>query len=184
MEEDHARTSDIAFGFFRDLLEPSRFSLLRKQARPRLVRSAAATAKARTVCLQAGAHGATAEALRYKSCHRDGFTRQATHGDRRHHHPLRGPGNGPLLAARPAGTVSAAAVRDGKPCAREFTSSFRVMHLQLGNAIVGAAEPPAKLAVDVLHHHHIAMDIGLVTRVQLLGREFVQHRRARRDHGG
>jgi hypothetical protein len=27
-----------------------------------------------------------------------------------------------------------------------------VRHLQLGNAIVGAAQPPAKLAVDILHH--------------------------------
>jgi hypothetical protein len=36
--------------------------------------------------------------------------------------------------------------------AREPASLTRVKHLQLGNAIVGAAEPPTKLAVDILHY--------------------------------
>jgi hypothetical protein len=63
-------------------------------------------------------------------------------------------------------------------------SLTRVKHLQLGNAIVGAAEPPAKLAVDVLHHHHIRMDVGLVTRVEVSGRELVEHGWALRDDGG
>jgi hypothetical protein len=34
--------------------------------------------------------------------------------------------------------------------ARESASLARVKHLQLSNAIVGAAEPPTKLAVDIL----------------------------------
>src|ERR1700736_3446870 len=68
--------------------------------------------------------------------------------------------------------------------ARESASLTRMKHLQLGNAIVGAAEPPTKLAVDILHHHHIRMDVGLVARVEVSGREFVQHGRALRDDGG
>jgi len=35
------------------------------------------------------------------------------------------------------------------------------------DVLVGAAEPPAKLAVDILHHHHIRMDVGLVARVEV-----------------
>src|SRR5258708_6504280 len=54
---------------------------------------------------------------------------------------------------------------------------------ELGNATVGAAQPPAKLAVDILHHHHVRMDVSLVTGVELLGRELVQHGRAFRDDG-
>src|SRR5260370_9962984 len=68
--------------------------------------------------------------------------------------------------------------------ARESASSTRVKHLQLGNAIVGAAEPSTKLAVDILHHHHIRMNVGLVARVEFLGREFVQHGWALRDDRG
>jgi hypothetical protein len=41
-----------------------------------------------------------------------------------------------------------------------------VKHLQLRNAIVGGTKPPTKLAVDILHHHHIRADIGLVVRVK------------------
>jgi hypothetical protein len=52
-----------------------------------------------------------------------------------------------------------------------------VKHLQFGNAIVGAAEPPTKLAVDILHHHHIRVDVGLVVRVEFSGRELIQHGR-------
>jgi hypothetical protein len=36
---------------------------------------------------------------------------------------------------------------------RESASFTRAKHLQLGNAIFGAVEPPTKLAA--LHHHHI-----------------------------
>jgi hypothetical protein len=57
--------------------------------------------------------------------------------------------------------------------AREPASLTRVKHLQLGNAIVGAAEPPTKLAVDILYHHHIRMDVGLVACVEVSGRELV-----------
>ena len=68
--------------------------------------------------------------------------------------------------------------------ARESASPTRVKHLQLGKAIVGAAEPPTKLAVDILRHHHIRMDVGLVARVEVSGRELVQasgaNRRIRR----
>jgi hypothetical protein len=35
---------------------------------------------------------------------------------------------------------------------------------RLGNASVGAVELPTKLAVDILHHHHIRMDVGLASR--------------------
>jgi hypothetical protein len=68
--------------------------------------------------------------------------------------------------------------------ARESASLTRVKHLQLGNAIVGAAEPPTKLAVDILHHHHIRIDVSLVARVELSGRELVQHGWALHDDGG
>jgi hypothetical protein len=68
--------------------------------------------------------------------------------------------------------------------ARESASLTRVKHLQLGNPIVGATEPPTKLAVDILHHHHIRVDVGLVARVEFLGRELVQHGWALRDDGG
>ena len=68
--------------------------------------------------------------------------------------------------------------------AHESASLTSVKHLQIGNAIVGAAEPPAKLAVDILHHHHIRMDVGLVARVEFSGRELVHHGWALRDDGG
>jgi len=68
--------------------------------------------------------------------------------------------------------------------ARESASLTRVKHLQLGNAIVGAAEPPTKLAIDILYHHHIRMDVGLVAPVEFSGRELVQHGWALRDDGG
>src|SRR6202011_5051416 len=68
--------------------------------------------------------------------------------------------------------------------ARESASLTRMKHLQLGNAIVGAAEPPTKLAVDILHHHHIRIDVSLVARVELSGRELVQHGWALHDSGG
>src|ERR1700730_17018035 len=57
-------------------------------------------------------------------------------------------------------------------------------HLQLGNAIVVAAEPPTKLAVDILYHHHIRMDVGLVACVEVSGRALVQHGGAFSDDGG
>jgi hypothetical protein len=68
--------------------------------------------------------------------------------------------------------------------ARESASLTRVKHLQLGNAIVGAAEPPTKLAVDILYHHHIRMDVGLVACVEVSGRELVQHGWTFGDDGG
>src|SRR6266567_4563567 len=68
--------------------------------------------------------------------------------------------------------------------ARESASLTRVKHLQFGNAIVGAAEPPTKLTVDILHHHHIRMDVGLVAGVEFSGRKLVQHGWALRDDGG
>jgi hypothetical protein len=68
--------------------------------------------------------------------------------------------------------------------AREFASLTRVNICQLRNAIVGAAEPPTELAVDILQHHHIRVDVGLVVRVEVSGRELVQHGWALRDDGG
>jgi hypothetical protein len=68
--------------------------------------------------------------------------------------------------------------------ARESASLTRVKHLQLGNAIVGAAEPPTQFAVDILHHQNICMDIILVAPVEFSGRELVQHSWALRDDGG
>src|SRR5438034_2089706 len=62
-------------------------------------------------------------------------------------------------------------------------SSIRV-NGQLGNANVCAAEPPAKFAVDILHHNHIGVDVGLVVRVEASGRELVQYGCALRDDGG
>jgi hypothetical protein len=41
--------------------------------------------------------------------------------------------------------------------ARTSVPLTRLKHLQLGNAIFGAAELPTKLAVDILHHHHAWM---------------------------
>lgn len=55
---------------------------------------------------------------------------------------------------------------------------------QLGNAIDGAAEPPAEFAVDVLHHDHIGGDVGLVEGVEVARGQLVQNRRALRDDGG
>ena len=63
------------------------------------------------------------------------------------------------------------------------SSPTRVKHLQLRKAIVGATKPPTKLAVDILHHHHIRVDIGLVVRVKLSSRELVQQSLALRDDG-
>jgi len=60
----------------------------------------------------------------------------------------------------------------------------RVKQLQLGNAIVGSAESPTKLAVDILYHHHIRVDVGLVVRVEVSGRELVQHSWALCNDGG
>jgi hypothetical protein len=68
--------------------------------------------------------------------------------------------------------------------ARESVSLTRVKHLQLGNAVVGAAEPPTKLAVDILQHHHIPVNVGLVALVKFLGRELVKHGWALSDDGG
>jgi len=63
-------------------------------------------------------------------------------------------------------------------------SMTRAKHLQLGNAFVGPADPPTKLAVDILHDDHIRVDIGLVVRVKFSGREFVQHGWTLRNDGG
>src|SRR5215469_2236650 len=69
-------------------------------------------------------------------------------------------------------------------CSRRAASLAGVKRLEPGKAIVGAAQPPAQLAVDVLHHDHIAVDVALVIFVELLRRELVQHGRTLRDHGG
>ena len=58
------------------------------------------------------------------------------------------------------------------------------MNDQLGNATVGAAQPAAKFAVDVLHHDDIGVDVGLVVAIEASGREFVQYGCALRDDGG
>jgi hypothetical protein len=64
------------------------------------------------------------------------------------------------------------------------SASFTRVKAQLGNATVGAAEPPAKFAVDILHHDHIGVDVGLVVCVEVSGRELVQHGCALCDDGG
>ena len=35
--------------------------------------------------------------------------------------------------------------------------------------------PPTRLAIDILHHHYIGMDVGLAARVEFSGRKLVQH---------
>jgi hypothetical protein len=67
---------------------------------------------------------------------------------------------------------------------RGASSSFTRASAQLGNATVGAAEAPAKFAVDILHHDHVAVDVGLVVRVEVSGRELVQDGFGLRDDGG
>src|SRR5690242_14576216 len=67
---------------------------------------------------------------------------------------------------------------------RGVPASFARVKAQFGNATVGAAEAPAKFAVDILHHDHIGVDVGLVVRVEVSGRELVQHGCGLRDHGG
>ena len=67
---------------------------------------------------------------------------------------------------------------------RGASSSFTRAKAQLGNATVGAAEAPAEFAVDVLHHDHIGVDVGLVVGVEVSGRELVQYRCGLRDDGG
>src|SRR5262245_218132 len=62
-------------------------------------------------------------------------------------------------------------------------SLTRMKHLQLGNATVGTAEPPAKLAIDVLHHDHIRVNVRLVVSVEISGRELVQLGWTLRDDG-
>jgi hypothetical protein len=84
---------------------------------------------------------------------------------------------------KPLRHISLVAVSSQPGDARAPVSLTRLKQ-QLGNAIVGAAEPPTKLAVDILYHHHIRMDVGLVARVEVSGRELVQHGWAFRDDGG
>jgi hypothetical protein len=59
-----------------------------------------------------------------------------------------------------------------------------LQHLQLGNAFVGTAKPPTKLAIDVLHDKHIAVNVGFVVGIELPGRKLVEHGWALRDDGG
>ena len=47
---------------------------------------------------------------------------------------------------------------------------------QLDNAKVSATEPPAELAVDVLQHHRIRVDVGFIEGVEVSGRELVEAR--------
>ena len=55
---------------------------------------------------------------------------------------------------------------------------------QVDNADIGATEPAAELAVDVLQHHRIGVDVGFIERVEVSGREFVKHGRALGDDAG
>src|SRR6516162_8493964 len=66
----------------------------------------------------------------------------------------------------------------------ESASLTRVNICQLGNTVVGAAEPPTELAVDILQHHHIRGDVGLVVGVEVSGRKLVQHGWTVRDDSG
>lgn len=68
--------------------------------------------------------------------------------------------------------------------ARESASFTSASNCQLGNATVGAAEPPTELAVDILHHHHIRVDVGFAVRVEVSGGELVQHGWAFHEDGG
>jgi hypothetical protein len=105
--------------------------------------------------------------------------------------PLRGiryrgdPAASPAMSAvTPKAEVNSERWRSRYGPLRVVSASFTRVSAQLGNATVGAAEPPAKFAVDILHHHHIGVDVGLVIRVEVSGRELVQHRCALRDDGG
>src|SRR5262249_20615458 len=71
-------------------------------------------------------------------------------------------------------------------CASQQTWQLWVMcgPRRIGNAIVGAAEPPTELAVDILQHHRIRVDGDLVVRVEVSSSELVQHGWALRDDSG
>src|SRR5216683_7980018 len=84
---------------------------------------------------------------------------------------------------KPLRHISLVAVSSRPGDARASVSLTRLKQ-QLGNALIGAAEPPTKLAVDILHHHHIRMDVGLVAPVEFSSRELVQHGWALRDDAG
>ena len=72
--------------------------------------------------------------------------------------------------------------RDGP--LRDASASPTPVKAQLGDAAVGAAEPAAKFAVDILHHDYIGVDVGLVVRVEVSGRQLIQHGCGLRDDGG
>src|SRR2546426_10786846 len=67
---------------------------------------------------------------------------------------------------------------------RVVSASFARVKAQLGNATVSAAEPPAKFAVDILHHDHVGVDVGLVVGVEVSGRKLIQYGCGLRDDGG
>ncbi len=52
---------------------------------------------------------------------------------------------------------------------RVVSASFTRASDQLGNATVDTAEPPAKFAVDILHHDDIGVDVGLVRSCRGIG---------------
>ena len=89
-----------------------------------------------------------------------------------------------MSAVTPKAEVNSERWRQSDGPLRGISASFTRVKAQLGNAAVGAAEPPAKFAVDVLHHDHIGVDVGLVVRVEISGRELVQHGFGLRDDGG
>jgi hypothetical protein len=80
-----------------------------------------------------------------------------------------------MSAVAPKAEVNSERRRSRYGPLRVVSASSTRLNDQLGNATVGAAEPPAKFAVDVLHHDHIAVDVGLVVRVEISGRELVQY---------
>ncbi len=81
-------------------------------------------------------------------------------GPMRRVHRQLGPGSAAHRQEAPHRVRDTRAVSSQPGDARASVSLISLTHLQLGNAIVGAAEPPTKLAVDILHHHHIRMDVG------------------------
>jgi hypothetical protein len=89
-----------------------------------------------------------------------------------------------MFAVTPKAEVNSERWRPRYGPLRDLPASSTRVNDQLGNAAVGAAEAPAKFAVDILHHQHIALDVGLVVRVEVSGREFVQYGCALRDDGG
>ena len=56
------------------------------------------------------------------------------------------------------------------PLAELFT---RATHLQLCDAMIRAAKSATKLAIDILHHQYVSVNVSLIVRIELLGRELI-----------